>query len=119
MTDGTHIPQDDLALHAMRALSPEEAAQVRAHVAVCAECRNELAALSGDLALVAMSVEQHEPPAGARERFLNRIAADARAQGDRFSPQPRRKPQTGLRSSPSTPSRAGRPVGPIGLPGVQ
>ncbi len=82
MTDRTHIPQDDLALHAMGALSPEEAAQVRAHMEVCAECREELAALSGDMALVAMSVDQHEPPAGARERFLNRIAADAVANGD-------------------------------------
>jgi anti-sigma-K factor RskA len=83
MTDHTHIPQDDLALHAMGALSPEEAAQVRAHVEVCAECRQELAALSGDMALVAMSVDQHEPPAGARERFLTRVAADAVAKGDR------------------------------------
>ena len=80
MTDSIHIPQDDLALYAMRALSPEEAAQVRAHVDVCAECREELAALSGDLAAVAMSVEQQEIPAGARERFLNRIAANAPAQ---------------------------------------
>jgi Anti-sigma-K factor rskA/Putative zinc-finger len=82
MTDGTHIPQDDLALHAMAALSPEEAAQVRAHVEVCAECRDELAALSGDLALVAMSVEQTAVPEGARARFLNRIAVDARTHGD-------------------------------------
>jgi anti-sigma-K factor RskA len=78
MTDSIHIPQDDLALYAMRALSPEEAAQVRAHVDACAECREELAAVSGDLAVVAMSVERQEVPAGARERFLNRIAADAR-----------------------------------------
>jgi anti-sigma-K factor RskA len=78
MTDGIHIPQDDLALYAMRALSPEEAAQVRAHLDACAECREELAAVSGDLAMVAMSVEQQEVPAGARERFLKRIAADAR-----------------------------------------
>jgi Anti-sigma-K factor rskA/Putative zinc-finger len=77
MTDSIHIPQDDLALYAMRALSPEEAAQVRAHVDACAECREELAALSGDLSLVAMSVEQKDVPEGARQRFLSRIAADA------------------------------------------
>ena len=75
MIDGRHIPQDDLALHAMQALSPEESALLRAHLEACAECRAELAQLSGDLALVAMSVEQHELPLGARERFLNSIAA--------------------------------------------
>jgi hypothetical protein len=77
MTDGLHISQDDLALYAMRALTPQEAGQVRAHVDACAECREELAAVSGDLALVAMSVEQAAIPEGSRDRFLNRVAADA------------------------------------------
>ena len=77
MTDSTHISQDDLALFAMQALTPGEAAQVREHVQACAVCRQELAMLEGDLALVAMSVEQHPVPAGARQRFLDRIAADA------------------------------------------
>lgn len=79
MTDGRHISQDDLALFAMQALTPGEAAQVREHVLACAQCRQELAALQGDLALVAMSVDQHSVPTGARERFLDRVAADAKA----------------------------------------
>jgi hypothetical protein len=77
MTDSTHISQDDLALFAMQALTPGEAAQVREHVLACAACRQELARLEGDLALVAMSVDQQPVPAGARQRFLGRIAADA------------------------------------------
>jgi anti-sigma-K factor RskA len=77
MTDGRHIPQDDLALHAMQALSPDESAVVRAHLSECPACRAELAELAGDLALVAVGVEQHAVPAGARERFLQRIDADA------------------------------------------
>jgi len=77
MTDGRHISQEDLVLYAMQALSPEESAPVRAHLAECPACRAELAELNGDLALVAMSVEQHPVPAGARQRFLNRIAAEA------------------------------------------
>jgi hypothetical protein len=92
MTDGIHIPQDDLALYAMHALSAEEAEQVRAHVDGCAACREELRAVSGDLALVAMSVEQHSVPAGARERFLDRVAADAGSSVDRLevpTPRPR------------------------------
>lgn len=75
MTGGRHISQEDLALHALQALSAEESAAVRLHVAECAQCRAELAALSGDLALVAMSVEQQPVPEGARERFVQRIAA--------------------------------------------
>jgi anti-sigma-K factor RskA len=77
MTDGRHISQEDLALYAMQALSPEESAPIRAHLVQCALCRAELAEASGDLALVAMSVEPHPVPEGARGRFLNRVAADA------------------------------------------
>jgi hypothetical protein len=77
MTDGRHISQEDLALYAMQALSLEESAPIRVHLAECSVCRAEAAALSGDLALVAMSVEQQPVPAGARQRFLDRIAADA------------------------------------------
>lgn len=81
MNDGRHIPQDDLALHAMQALTREESALVRAHLEDCAECRTALAEAGGDLALVAMSVEQHEVPPGARARFLKRIAAERASQG--------------------------------------
>jgi hypothetical protein len=76
MTDDQHISQEDLALHAMQALSIEESSAVRLHLVGCDACRTELAELSGDLALIAMSVEQHPLPEGARQRFLDRIAAD-------------------------------------------
>lgn len=75
MTDGTHISREDLALHAMQALTREESALVQAHVAQCAVCREELALAAGDLALVAMAVEEEPLPAGAKERFMERIAA--------------------------------------------
>jgi anti-sigma-K factor RskA len=74
----------------MQALTPGEAAQVREHVLACAPCREGLARLEGDLALVAMSVEQQPLPAGARERFLSRIAADA-APSVQSSAEPRSK----------------------------
>jgi hypothetical protein len=73
MTDNAHIPEETLALYALQALDQAESAAVRAHSVGCAECRAELARLEGDLALVAMSADQHPVPAGARERFLNRI----------------------------------------------
>ena len=40
---------------ALQALAEEEATVVRAHLQECAVCRNEVAELSGDLALVALS----------------------------------------------------------------
>ena len=85
MTDSRHISSDDLALHAMNALSPEEAAAARLHLAECAECRDQLAEISGDLALVAMSIEQQEVPSGARQRFIDRITAAPRT-GDAPTP---------------------------------
>jgi anti-sigma-K factor RskA len=74
MTGNRHISQEDLALEAMGALANEECAAVRQHLEECAECRGQLAEMTGDLALVAMSVEQHAAPAGARQRFVERIA---------------------------------------------
>jgi hypothetical protein len=75
MTGGNHISYDDLALHAMHALSSEESATVRLHLSECADCREQLAEIAGDLALVAISVEQQPIPEGARQRFVDRITA--------------------------------------------
>lgn len=73
MTNGTHIPQEDLALYAMQSLGRGESATIRTHVEKCAQCRAALAEVAGDLSLVAMSVEMHPVPEGARQRFLERI----------------------------------------------
>jgi hypothetical protein len=77
MTDPRHISPEDLALYAMQALAREEFATVAAHLAQCAECRDELASIQGDLALVAVSVDQQALPAGARARFLTKLASAA------------------------------------------
>jgi anti-sigma-K factor RskA len=90
MTDSRHISFDDLALHAMNALSPEESAAARLHLAGCAECRDQLAEIAGDLALVAISTEQQEIPSGARQRFIDRIAAAPRS--DAATPPPQSSP---------------------------
>ena len=75
MTGNEHISQEELALHAMQTLSEGEATAVRAHLAQCALCRDEFAGLAGDTALVGLSVPQQPLPAGARDRFLERVAA--------------------------------------------
>jgi hypothetical protein len=77
MMQDEHIPQEDLVLYAMQAMQSHELAAVRVHLEGCDECRRALAEVNGDLALVAMSVEQKPLPEGARQRFVERLAADA------------------------------------------
>jgi hypothetical protein len=79
MMQDEHIPQEDLVLYAMQAMPSHELAAVRLHLDSCAECRRALAEVNGDLALVAMSVDQKPVPEGARARFVERMAADAAA----------------------------------------
>ena len=76
MTDRIHIPQEDLVLYGMHALPAAEVATIREHLAECEDCRAELAQISGDLALAAMSAPQHPLPQGARDRFLERIGVE-------------------------------------------
>ncbi len=80
MNSTNHIDPEDLALFALQLLSSEEAAAMRVHLEHCDECRGELAAIQGDLAIYAMTVEQHSPPAMVRERLLTQIAREPRAQ---------------------------------------
>jgi hypothetical protein len=80
MQDG-HIAQEDLVLYAMQAMPSHELAAVRLHLEQCAECRQALAEVNGDLALVAMSVEPQPLPEGARARFVERLEADAAQAG--------------------------------------
>ena len=76
MIDAQHISQDDLALYALQALSTEESAVVREHLSECEVCRAVISKLQGDLAMVALSADQQPLPAGARERFLQRLESE-------------------------------------------
>jgi hypothetical protein len=76
MMQDEHIPQEDLVLYAMQAMQSHELAAVRLHLGQCAECRQALAEVNGDLALMAMSVEPQPLPEGARARFVERLDAD-------------------------------------------
>jgi anti-sigma-K factor RskA len=73
-----HIEPDDLALYALQALSVEETATVAEHLRGCARCREEVAALQGDLAALALSSELQTPPAAARQRLLQQIGRERR-----------------------------------------
>src|SRR5215471_11543122 len=67
-----------LALYALGALDAAEAAELEAHLRTCPECREELAALRGDAALLALSTVGPAPPQGARQRFVAAIANEPR-----------------------------------------
>ncbi len=54
MTGNGHNTQEELASYAMQNLPVEESASIRAHLQSCATCRNELAQVCGDLALLGL-----------------------------------------------------------------
>lgn len=71
-----HIEQDDLALFAMQLLSAKESAEVLAHVEGCAECRQALSMIQGELAIYAHTAELHSPPAQTRDRLMKQVARE-------------------------------------------
>lgn len=62
----------------MQLLSNDEAGIVQSHIEICSECKNELIAAQGDLAVVALSVDLETPAPRARERFLQQVSREKR-----------------------------------------
>lgn len=83
MNERQHIADTDFALYAMGALPAEEMAAARTHIAACARCREELRQTELALAAYAQttieSAPQSEVPAGAKQRFMARIANESQA----------------------------------------
>ncbi len=71
-----HISEEDLVLYSMQSLSAGETASAALHLEKCAECARQLAEIAGDLALLSLSVDPQPVPAGARDRFMSRIATE-------------------------------------------
>ena len=69
---------EDLALHALGTLQGDERARLEAHLESCAGCREELSALRGDMAALAMSTAGPKPPQRSRQRLLDAIANEPR-----------------------------------------
>src|ERR1700761_339868 len=82
MSQANHISQDDLILLAMQFLPEKEQADALAHIDACAECREELARIQGDLAMYALTAEMHSPPAYTRERLMKKVAREAELSRD-------------------------------------
>src|ERR1700754_1325597 len=100
MSAPAHYDPADLALFAMQLLPRDEYAAMSAHVADCTYCRQELAHLQGDLAAYAHTVEQHSPPALARERPLHQIAREKKT-----SPVERIEARVEAVAAPAYPTR--------------
>ncbi len=101
MTGNAHIPEETLALFALQALDREESGAVRTHLSECAECRAELARIEGDLALVALSADQHPLPEGASDRFLARIRSGRKNSAAPVIPISRSTSSAGARAWPA------------------
>jgi hypothetical protein len=73
MNEPRPIPAEDLALYAMQALSADEMAAVAAALRDNPQAQQELAQIQGELALLALSSDQHAAPAGSFERLKARM----------------------------------------------
>ena len=60
---------------ALGALEEGEVAEVRLHLAACASCRAELAALKTVTGQLGLAVPQAAPPAGLRSQLMERVSA--------------------------------------------
>jgi anti-sigma-K factor RskA len=67
---------EDLALHALGALTGDERARLEQHLSGCVDCRRELEQLRGDTALLALSTLGPKPPGRARQRLLDAVARE-------------------------------------------
>jgi anti-sigma-K factor RskA len=69
--------REDMALHAVGALTPEESQRLEAHLRECPDCREELHDLQAAAAQIALAVEPVASPAHLREQLMARLEAQA------------------------------------------
>jgi len=70
---------EDLALYALGSLRGNDLVDLEKHLADCPACRNELAVLRGDTALMALSVGGPVPPKRPEQRLMDAIRREPRA----------------------------------------
>jgi anti-sigma-K factor RskA len=69
---------EDISLYALGALEGEERSALEKHLEECADCRQELAELHCDAALLALAALGPTPPHRSRQRLMNAIAREPR-----------------------------------------
>ncbi len=70
---------EELALYALGSLEGEAVRSLERHLEECAACRQELARLEGDMALLALTTSGPAPPQRARQRLLKAIGREPRS----------------------------------------
>jgi anti-sigma-K factor RskA len=70
---------EDLALYALGSLEGEAVVSLEGHLEECASCRQELARLQGEMALLALTTSGPAPPQRARQRLLKAIVHEPRS----------------------------------------
>ncbi len=73
MRKEVHIEEDDLLQYALGNLSDTRLFQLTAHISMCSVCRGEVDALRAAMAAYGATTELEALPAGARDRFMNRL----------------------------------------------
>ena len=76
-TQAFHIDEEDLIQYALGTLKDTQLVQLTAHISLCGECRASLAQIQSTFAAFSASQPESPLPAGARERFLNRLSSDS------------------------------------------
>lgn len=79
--NGHPIREEDFELYALGVLAEEERQPIQAHIVSCPECSRKLAEARGHIALLALAAPEQQPPAGARQRLLEKIRAEKSALG--------------------------------------
>jgi len=80
LTNGKHIPEEDLRLLAAGAMPEEECAALRAHAVECPQCAAKLAEERGLAALLALTVPQEKPAATIKAELFARIRTERDAE---------------------------------------
>jgi len=80
LTNGRHIPEEDLALLAAGAMPEEECAALRAHAGECLECAAKLAEQRGLAAVLALTVPQERAAATIKAELFARIRTEREAE---------------------------------------
>jgi anti-sigma-K factor RskA len=73
---------EDFDLYALGALDPAEKATIESHLAGCTECAAKAAAARERIAMLALAVPAMTPPAGAKERLMERVRAERMPHGE-------------------------------------
>jgi len=82
MSDDMHAT-DLLPGFALGSLEPDEELQARDHLARCASCRDELAALEEVMGRMALALPRADPPPGLEQKIMDRIQGTRRAAATR------------------------------------